>query len=134
MKMLPLILLATLAGCSSIMNGGKQSVTVITDPQGAECNLTDSKGRVWYVENTPGTVLVRKGNSPISVICKKEGYESGVGEIKDGVTLETAGNIFFPPGFIIDGLTGSAHQYDSTVTIDMTPLNKKTGNAKKPWQ
>jgi len=135
MKILPFILITTLAGCSSVMNGGRQSVTVVTPgAEGSECSLTDAKGRVWYVESTPGTALVKKGDGPISVICKKEGYEIGVGEIADGMAIQNAGNILFPPGFIIDGLTGSSKKYESTVSVEMEMLNKKDTAGKKPWE
>lgn len=133
MKILPLILVVILTGCASFISGSRQSVTVITpDASGSSCILTDSKGRVSNVENTPGTAIVKKGDGPISVICKKEGYKAGVGQIDESVTPATAGNILFPPGFLIDGITGSSEKYDSTVTIDMEPAAKNT--VKKGWE
>jgi uncharacterized protein YceK len=129
MKILSLILLVSLSGCASFVSGSKQSVMVVTpDAPGSICALTDSKGRVSNIENTPGTTIVKKGDGPISVICKKEGYEIGVGQIKEYVSPATAGNILFPPGFIIDSITGSSEKYKSSVEIEMQPLAKGGAN------
>ena len=127
MKIVPVILIMLLSGCATFVTGAGQSITVSTpDSQGSKCSLTDTKGREWHIENTPGTVLVRKGDGPIYVVCKKEGYEPGVGVIEDSMILETMGNIVFPPGFLIDSLTGSSRRYDdSAVAIEMERAHKK---------
>lgn len=126
-------LVSFLPACSSVLSGSKQSVTILTPgANGAECSLTDSKGRIWYVENTPGTALVKKGDGPISVICKKEGYEMGVGEIGEAVSVATAGNILFPVGFFVDSLTGSGEKYNSSAEIEMEKIVKT--DEKKPWE
>lgn len=133
MRMLPLIFIGFLSGCAAIMSGSNQSVTVVTPGASeSECSLTDSKGRVWYIESTPGNTLVKKGDGPISVICKKEGYEVGVGQIKENIAMSTTGNILFPVGFFIDGLTGASQKYQSTVEIEMEPLSKS--GVKKSWE
>jgi hypothetical protein len=136
MKILTLLLIsAIIAGCSSVLNGDRQSVMVVTpEAQDSKCSLTDSKGRVWYVESTPGTVLVKKGGGPISVICKKDGYQIGVGEISESMEMNNMANILFPPGFIIDSLTGSSKKYDSGISIEMEAIGKKNSLNKKPWE
>lgn len=130
MKLLPLFLIGFLSSCAAIMSGSMQNVTVITpDVDGASCSLTDSKGREWEVKSTPGSTLVRKGDGPISVICKKEGYHSGTGQLKESTAPAVAGNILMPLGFAVDSLTGSGEQYDSSIEIEMESLTKK-----KPWE
>lgn len=126
MKILSLLLLSSLTACASFMHGSKQSVMVVTpDVEGAYCTLTDAKGLVSQVASTPGSAMVKRGNGPVAVICKKEGYKAGTGEIIEGYAEAVYGNIFIPVGFLIDGLTGSGEGYVSKIDIDMEPASSK---------
>lgn len=136
MRALSLLLLGVLTACSAVVSGGRQSVMVTTgDISGAECSLTDSKGRVWYVENTPGTAYVKKGDGPISVICKKEGYEVSTALLKEDLNMSTNGNLALGPaapiGYFIDSVTGAGEKYESSIEVEMEPASKR---GKKPWE
>lgn len=130
MKLLPLVSLGLLCSCASMLSGSMQNVTVVTpEVDGAACTLTDSKGRQWEVKSTPGSTLVKKGDGPISVICKKEGYKSGTGQLKEDTVPAVAANVLMPLGFAVDSLTGSGEKYDSSIEIEMESLTKK-----KAWE
>lgn len=125
-----------LSSCASVMGGGRQNVTVITpEADGAMCSLSDSKGRVHYIESTPGTALVHRGDGPISVICHKEGYKKAVGMIEENIAGASYGNLALGPAFLIgyavDGMTGSAQKYDSSVTIEMERMSEMS---RKAWE
>jgi hypothetical protein len=129
-----IIMIGLLSGCASITSGGKQTVTVITpNIEGASCSLSDSKGRVWYVEETPGTALVKKGDGPISVICEKQGYLKGTALIDQELTPSSYGNLALGPaapiGYFMDSMTGSAQRYKSSIEVPM-----EEAPAKKPWE
>jgi hypothetical protein len=133
MRVLPLVLLGLLSGCASFEHGSAQNVTVVTpDVEGASCTLTDSKGLVSEIASTPGNTKVKRGNGPVSVICKKTGYTTGAGQLKEGISEAVYGNIFIPVGFLVDSLTGSGEGYVSTIDIDMEPVSTKAGS--KPWE
>jgi len=128
-----ILIISLLSGCASIVSGGRQNVTVITPGiEGASCSLTDSAGRVWYVEETPGTALVKRGDGPITVICNMEGYAKGIGVIKEKIAGANYGNLALGPaapiGYFVDSLGGSAQKYENMVEIS---LEKK--EEKKPW-
>jgi len=135
MKILSSILvLSLLAGCSSVVSGGRQTVTVITpDVEGAYCSLSDSKGRVWYIEETPGTALVKKGDGPIAVICSKKGYMKGTGMLEEGLSNSNYGNLALGPaapiGYFVDSMTGSAEEYKSSIEIYMEEEFDNSGSS-----
>jgi hypothetical protein len=129
-----IVMISLLSGCASVMSGGKQTVTVVTPmAEGASCSLSDSKGRVWYIEETPGTALVKKGDGPMSVICEKAGYLKGTALIDEEITPANYGNLALGPaapiGYLLDGLSGSAQRYKSSIEVMMEELP-----AKKPWE
>ena len=134
MKILYSILIfSVLSGCASVVSGGRQNVTVLTPGiEGASCSLTDSAGRVWYVEETPGTALVKRGDGPITVICHKDGYGKGVGQINEKIAGANYGNLALGPaapvGYLVDGFSGSAQKYETMVEIDLEESEEK-----KPW-
>ncbi|PIR39604.1 MAG: hypothetical protein COV35_03615 [Alphaproteobacteria bacterium CG11_big_fil_rev_8_21_14_0_20_39_49] len=128
-----ILILSVLSGCASVVSGGRQNVTVLTPGiEGASCSLTDSAGRVWYVEETPGTALVKRGDGPITVICHKEGHEKGVGQIEEKLAGANYGNLALGPaapiGYLVDGFSGSAQKYETIVEIDLPQSEEK-----KPW-
>jgi len=129
-----IILLSLLSGCASVVSGGRQTVTVLTpDADGASCSLSDSKGRVWYIEETPGTALVKKGDGPISVICAKDGFAKGNGMIQEKIAGSNYGNLALGPaapiGYLVDSMSGSAQKYESRVEVYMEELE-----VPKPWE
>lgn len=133
MKILSLLLLSSLTACASFMHGSKQSVLVVTpDVDGAYCTLTDSKGLVSQVASTPGSAMVKRGNGPVAVICKKDGYKIGTGEIVEGLSEAVYGNVFMPVGFLVDSMTGSGEGYVSKVEIEMEATTSK--HSTKAWE
>jgi len=135
MKKLSLCALAlVLSSCASVVSGARQNVTVITpDVEGAACSLADSKGRTWYIEETPGTALVKRGDGPISVICNKDGYKKGVALLEEQIAGANYGNLALGPiapiGYVIDGMGGAAQKYKDSVNVYLDPVAKK-----EPWE
>ncbi len=133
MKVVSIVLLGLLTGCASFLSGGKQSVAVTTPGvDGASCILTDAVGRVSEIASTPGTAKVARGDGPITVICKKSGYDAGTGQLNEGLAPAVFGNILLPIGFLIDSFTGSAQKYSSSVEVEMEPMSSKASS--KPWE
>jgi hypothetical protein len=123
-----------LSGCATVVSGSKQTVTVTTpNIEGAMCSLSDSKGRVWYIEQTPGTALVKRGDGPISIICNKDGYKKGTALLEEEIAASNYGNLALlplaPVGYFVDSATGSAERYKSSIEVTMEELP-----AKKPWE
>ena len=120
--------LLTLTGCASITGSTSQNISVQTkEPNGTEvaganCELTNSKGK-WFVV-TPGTVGISRSNDNMELLCRKDGYEPG----RNGIVSDTKGmmfgNILFGGGIgaIIDHTSGAAYEYPSLFQIFMTKI------------
>lgn len=125
-----LIILIFLAGCASITESKNQSMSVSTgEVTGAMCTLSNSKGS-YYVNSTPGSVMVRNACDQLTVTCKKDGYvpaNSGAGSVQDKSKGMTWGNIIFGGiiGVAVDRQTGAGCTYPQQNIV--FPLKKTTG-------
>jgi hypothetical protein len=71
---------------------------------------------------TPGTATVTKSSQPLTVVCRKPGFEDARGTFEP--SLDKVGAANFLNGGIgvgIDAWTGAMRKYDSTISIAMTP-------------
>jgi uncharacterized protein YceK len=133
-----LFLASLLSGCATITSGTTQSVNIVTekDVQEAKCELTDKKGGKWFVPSTPGNATVRKGDGPLSVICKKEGYKTAELMVEETLVPATFGNIILGGGvgILVDSVSGAAQQYPEQILVWMEPNNFKTDQEKAVWK
>lgn len=109
-------------GCATLTTGTSQKLTVDTgDVKGATCVGKDKKGRRYVWEKTPSSITVHKGDGPIIVTCKKDGYESDTVTIDEVVVDMTFGNILVGGGIgaMVDGASGAAQRYPDQVTVPM---------------
>jgi hypothetical protein len=112
-----LLLLATggailTSACASLTSGTNQSIKFETDPSEAECTLTQSNTQLAKVK-TPGSVLVKRTNSPIAVACTKDGYYETRAVISTTTSAGAWGNLIVGGivGVVIDTQTGAAYRY-----------------------
>jgi hypothetical protein len=113
---------AGLSACASITKGTSQSVAINTAPvQGANCTLQNPSG-TWTVV-TPGSVTVPRTKNDINVKCEKTGFQAGMGVLKSGTQLMTAGNLILGGviGLGVDAATGAMNDYPESLTVTMTP-------------
>lgn len=119
MKRLSSVALLLLCGCATITQGSDQSLTVMTHPSGAECELRREGSIIGVVNPTPGTVQIDKDKDTITVSCELDGYERGVGTVESDFEGMTAGNLLFGGiiGVGVDAASGAMHEYPSTFTL-----------------
>ena len=133
-----LCVLGVVSGCATITTGTSQSVTVVTekDVSGASCELADRKGGKWYVNATPGTVSVRKGDGPMSIVCNKEGFKTASIMVEESVSGATLGNVLIGGGIgiFIDAMSGSAQRYPDEIIVWMKPENWLSEEEKVAWE
>ena len=113
-----------LGGCASIVNGVAQSVSVTTPPvQGAACSLSNTKG-TWYINNTPGSVVVHRSYSVLNVNCQKPGYHDATSVVSSRPKAMAAGNVIFGGvvGLGVDTVDGAAFNYPTNIIV---PMQKK---------
>ena len=116
-----------LTGCASITESKNQSMSVSTgEVIGAMCTLTNSKGS-YYVNSTPGSVMVQNACDQLTVTCKKDGYvpaNPNAGSVQDKSKGMAWGNIIFGGiiGIAVDRQTGAGCTYPQQNII--FPLKK----------
>lgn len=124
-------------GCATIVSGSSQSLTVTTEKgvEDASCELTDAKGGKWYVPSTPGFVTVRKGDGPMTAICKKDGYRVGKAMVDETLAGATLGNVLLGGGIgiLVDATSGAAQEYPNEVIVWMEPLEWKSEKERIVW-
>jgi hypothetical protein len=118
-----LMTLAILPGCSSIIEGTSQEITVNTNPSGAECSLEREGISIARVNPTPGAVTIKKTKHDITIVCKKPGYQDATYLNNSGAAGATFGNIVAGGGigWAIDSASGADNKYDSPVNITLVP-------------
>lgn len=105
-----------LNACASITESKNQSMSVSTgEITGAMCTLTNSKGS-YYVNSTPGSVMVRNACDQLTVTCTKEGYapaNPNAGTVQDKSKGMAWGNVVFGGiiGIAVDRQTGAGCNY-----------------------
>ena len=121
--------LASLPGCSTIVSGSDQSITIMSEPAEASCTLTRKGSLVSVVNPTPNTIVIGRSKDDIRIECVKDGFI----ETTDFIYAENegwaAGNMGFAVlslgisliGVGIDAATGATHQYPESVEVKLIP-------------
>ena len=130
-----LVVLIFLAGCASITESKNQSMSVSTgELTGAMCTLSNSKGS-YYVNSTPGSVMVRNACDQLTVTCKKDGYvpaNPAAGSVQDKSKNMAWGNIIFGGiiGIAVDRQTGAGCTYSQqNIIFPMQKVSSKSGTS-----
>lgn len=112
------------SGCSTIIEGTSQIITVNTNPSGATCALERMpEGVIGQIANTPAGVTIKKTKYDIVIKCNKPGYQEATYFNKSGAAGATFGNIVAGGGigWAIDSASGSDNKYDSPVNVTLVP-------------
>ncbi len=116
-------MLVLLGACSTVVEGSDQTITVITEPPGASCELFRD-GKVIAVANpTPTSLTVDKSKNDISVTCEKPGHFAGSETLVSEFAGATLGNIILGGGIgvVVDAASGAMNKYEESVVVVMPP-------------
>lgn len=121
-----------LTGCSSILSGHDQKITITTTPAGAQCDLMRNGERINQLASTPGEVTIEKTKDDIKLICRKDGYLDTEAVLDSGVDSAAYANIFLGgTGLItwgVDSIVGADNKYPESpsLTLGSAPSTTKT--------
>ena len=113
-----------LAGCSTIVKGTQQQVSVSTPGvQGAMCQLA-SPGIGTRTVKTPANIILPKSKHNVAVTCTAQCYSDGVATLASHTEIMTAGNVLFGGiiGLGVDAASGAMNKYDPSVEVVMSPI------------
>jgi hypothetical protein len=115
---------AALGGCSSIIEGTSQEITINTNPAGASCVLMREGQPIGSVNPTPGIILlVKKTKYDITIACDRPGFDQATFLNHSGAAGATFGNIILGGGigWAIDSASGADNKYESPVNLTLVP-------------
>lgn len=114
-----------LANCATIVEGTDQTVTVLTVPEGASCELTRGGGLLGIVNPTPDSINLDKANDSVKVACNKAVYRGGVGVMSSQFQGMTFGNLIFGGiiGVAVDAGSGAMNEYPPAITVSLAPVS-----------
>lgn len=78
------------SGCATIMYGLTQTLTVATDPPGAECTLERKGGDIAEIASTPAEIEIERSQFDLTIRCRKHGYFDATSKL----TSDLSGPIF----------------------------------------
>jgi hypothetical protein len=112
-----------LPGCATLFEGTSQSVSISTDPAGADCTIDRNGSRIGQVNPTPGSIHIDKSKNDLSVLCKHTGYQSATMTESPKFQATTFGNIIAGGlvGVVVDAASGANFAYPTDVRINMAP-------------
>ena len=118
-----LSLYGLLVGCSTIVEGTDQTVTVDSEPRGAECLMTREGAGIGTIRATPETVIVDRGDEDIKISCEKEGYLTTIATLPSELEGMTFGNLLFGGliGVAVDAASDANSKYPEAISIQMVP-------------
>ncbi len=109
------------AGCSTIVEGTSQDITLATVPSEAACTVQKNGVIIATVNSTPGRVTVDKSSDDLAVVCNKEGFKETKGMLDSDLAAATFGNVIAGGlvGVVIDSATGASRKYDDSITVTL---------------
>jgi hypothetical protein len=123
---------ALLTGCATVTTGSKQSITLLSDPEGATCLMEREGETIGAVSSTPGSVMVGKDKDPIDIACNKPGYLDGSRTVESTFQGATLGNVLIGGviGIAIDAGSGAMNRYPESVELTLIPESFDSADAR----
>lgn len=93
---------------------------------GAICSLSNNKGK-WFINGTPGSVVIHRSYQPLIVYCQKPGFADAQISVASKTKGMAFGNVVFG-GLIGDGVDagdGAAYDYPTDIVVPMTADNSR---------
>jgi hypothetical protein len=120
-----------LQSCAAVTTGTTQSMTVMTEPAGAQCKLTRGENTVKVVavvNPTPSTLRIDKSGDMMTIECTKEGFEAAKHYVEADFQAMTMGNAILGGiiGVAVDAASGAMAKYPETAHIILTPATFAT--------
>ena len=120
----------TFSGCSSIVSGTSEQLTINSNPPQAICVL-EREGLPIGQVTTPCGLNVTRTKHNIQIKCTKDGYEPATAFLKSDVAGATFGNILIGGGigWAIDSAAGADNNYQEVTTVTLVPINAASQTA-----
>lgn len=136
MRSLPKIVIGALVltSCAAVTTGTTQSLTVASEPAGAQCKLLrgDNATIVGVINQTPSTLRIDKSSELMTIECTKDGHEVTRTYLEPDFQAMTLGNAIIGGGvgLMIDAASGAMAKYPENATVAMIPASFPSAEAR----
>lgn len=134
------VLVVSLLGCASIIDGGRKTVNIKSQPSGAKATVYDKKGVEVATGQTPALFPLKRSGGYFTgakyrIVIEKEGYKNAEVEVKSTINGWYFGNFVFGGLLgllIIDPATGamwtlSPKDVDKVLDAGNAAITKEAG-------
>ncbi|MEK9968937.1 MAG: hypothetical protein VW600_07360 [Ferrovibrio sp.] len=119
------LVLSTVTGCASIVEGTNQTIMVNMVPETSQCVATRQGSQVGVVSGSARQLPVSKSRHDLWLRCTADGYETSDIKVESSASgWGVAGGIAFDLG-ITDYMTGALNKYPETVTVALVKKEVK---------
>jgi hypothetical protein len=116
------VALSVFVGCNTVSRGTTQTLTIASDPDGANCSVEQGGRLIGKVDPTPGTLIVQRSLENLRITCTKPGYNSTtINRFSMRTDFQSLG--IFAAGNLVDLSSGANNSYPSTTRIPLTLAN-----------
>ncbi len=84
------------SGCATIIYGLTQTLTVATDPPGAECTLERKGGDIGAIASTPAEIEIERSQFDLTIRCRKHGYFEATSKLTSDLSGPIVGATSIP--------------------------------------
>lgn len=110
------------AGCATVAAGTTQDIRIVSDPQGAQCQITRD-GAVIASATTPALINVPRSKRDMTATCKVAGMDDVTETIPSYLQGGTVGNIIAGGliGIAVDAASGANNNYLELTIVVFAP-------------
>jgi hypothetical protein len=128
-----LMVVASLSGCATLINGHAQNLAVTTDPPGASCTVYRGADVIGTIGSTPAVIGVARSRQALTITCVKTGYSQTLASESAHFSVAGAANLPFLPFSIfaepVDLATGANFYYPDTNVVLQTRTDSRADSS-----
>ena len=123
------ILALVASACTSVTTGNDQTILILSEPQGAVCDLERDGALVASVSTTPMSVRVTSASGPLDITCRMAGFAPATQSVSSVTPLGSLGRQVLggSAGRAVDQALLTDFRYPGTVLVRIDPAPPYSG-------
>ena len=126
------VIVFSLYGCASIIEGTDQTLVVNLSPKEATCDVKRKGVTVGKISGSDHSLNISKSKNDLLFTCSAPGYKEQFVKIESSASGWGIASCFLVDLCITDYSTGALNKYPESLTISLTPLDAKPETKKEP--
>lgn len=126
------LIMSSLYGCASIVEGTDQTLIVDLSPKEATCDVKRKGVSVATISGSNRSLNVSKSKDDLLFTCNAPGYKEQFVKIESSASGWGVVGCIFIDLCITGYSTGALNKYPETLTISLLPLDAKPGTTNQP--